>query len=218
LENVSALLLTDTIIFIQLIPVIICFIIINMGISDTKFFDMYCDGVIRKNEGYSFDVTVFGRIKEAVQNDTIRYVAAAPPDYRATYTGSGLPFANHQQAFDNTPNKGLVKVIDGTFEINLMYPNSYYIGLGTVIIPPTVYLNYVTNEGLSRQVKIQLSEGIPFRTLTYPAQYTAPRADALFYGGGWDLPVRTQEQILRDSAYPSTNTMNFNFWGMKPPM
>ena len=48
---------------------------------------------------------------------------------------------------------------------------------------------------------IQIDEGIPFRTLTYPSPPSkAPRTSPLFYHcGNEGLPVRTQEQILRDS-------------------
>ena len=32
------------------------------------------------------------------------------------------------------------------------------------------------------------------------------------------LPIRTQEQILRDSGYPKDNRVPDNFWGLKPPL
>ena len=32
-----------------------------------------------------------------------------------------------------------------------------------------------------------------------------------------DLPIRTQEQILIDSAYPCSNQEPNNFWGLTPP-
>jgi hypothetical protein len=54
--------------------------------------------------------------------------------------------------------------------------------------------------------------------LSYPMQNTLPRKDAMFYKYGWLMPVRTQEQILRDSAYPDENKMASNFWGLKPPL
>lgn len=178
------------------------------------FKTMYCDGELLMGPQNVTDLIVFGRIKEPVQDGVIRYVAASPPDYRSTYTGSGLPFANHSQAFDNTPNKGVVSLVDNTFEIKLMFPNSYYIGLGTVMVPPTVFVYYVTNEGVERQVPIQVSEGIPYRSLTYPGI----RKDSMFYSSGWSLPVRTQEQVLRDSGYPNINSMDVNHWGLKPPL
>lgn len=178
------------------------------------FKSMYCDGDVVLSSPNATDIIVFGRIKETVSGTHIRYIAGNPPDYRATYTGSALPFASQAQAFDNTPNRGSVALIDNTFEIRLIYPNSYYIGLGTVIVPPTVYIYYTTHEGQERQIPIQISDGVPYRTLTYPSI----RKDAMFYGSGWSLPVRTQENILRDSGYPSMNTVDVNHWGLKPPL
>lgn len=182
--------------------------------SVIRFATSYCDGTIRSDLGDAMDITVFGRINERVHGNVIRYAAASPPDYRATYTGSGLPFANEAQAFYNTPNSGYVTLIDNTFEVKLMYPNSYYVGLGTVIMPPTLYIYYQNTQGEERVVNVKISNGIPYRTLTYPKQ----RDSAVFYSKGWSLPVRTQEQVLRDSGYPATNTMPDDHWGLKPPM
>jgi hypothetical protein len=189
----------------------------STSLGKTSFENVFCAGGIY-DVGNNKDVTVFGKIKEGVQNNEVYFFAANPPDYRATYTGSGLPYANNDQAFDNTPNKGKITLVDNTFEINLMYPNSYYVGLGTVIVPPTVYLQYKNNEGIKRNLSIKISDGIPYRMLSYPMSYTLPRKDAMFYKWGWGMPVRSQEQILRDSAYPSENKMAENFWGLKPPM
>lgn len=189
-----------------------------MEFSKKSFENVFCKGVIVTYD-FSKDIKVQGVIRELVENNELYYIAAAPPDYRATYTGSGLPFANQDQAFDNSPNFGKVAMTDNTFNIQLMFPNSYYVGLGTVIVPPTLYIQYIsaiTKE--VRNITIKLSDGIPYRMLSYPMEYTRARTDAMFYKDGWDMPVRTQEQILRDSAYPSVNRMHPNFWGLKPPM
>lgn len=163
-------------------------------------------------------ITIKGTIYDNVKGQTLEYYAAAPPDFRATYTGSGLPFANPQMAFDGSPNIGVVELSPGNnFTLNILYPNSYYIGLGTVIIPPTVYISYYSLTSQEKKiVPIQISKGIPYRLLTYPMQYTKARKDATFYAGGFELPVRSQEQILRDSAYPSRNEMSSDFWGLRP--
>lgn len=180
-----------------------------------NFDTVYCTGQIAPLvDDALHDYVVVGRVKESVKDDMVYYVAACPPDYRATYTGSGLPFANQPQAFDQSPNQGSVKLIDGTFEIRLMFPNSYYVGLGTVMVPPTLFLRYTSLDGKDRTVSITLSNGIPYRTLTYPST----RKNAMFYQGGWELPVRTQEKVLRDSGYPSMNAMPQNHWGLKPPL
>lgn len=182
------------------------------------FETIYCSGSIVDVDGDARDIRVMGRIQEPVKDNRIYYIAAAPPDYRATFTGSGLPFASQQQAFENTPNTGSAELtIDNRFDIALMFPNSYYVSLGSVIVPPTLFLEYTTTDGQKRHLSIKISDGIPYRMLTYPAQFTRARQDPSFYAGGWQMPVRTQEQILRDAAYPATNKMAPNFWGLKPP-
>jgi len=182
-----------------------------------KFSFYNCEGEVEHiNE---VDVVVNAHIKEPISSKYVSYIAATPPNFRASFTGSALPFHTQRQAFDGTPNSGTAMLGSGnTFTVKLKYPNSYYTGLGTIIIPPTLYVFYSTVDGDSRIVKIPISRGIPFRLLTYPMQFTRARKDATFYEGGWEMPVRSQEQILRDSAYPSVNSMPENFWGKRPPV
>jgi hypothetical protein len=164
-----------------------------------------------------YHVNVRGIIRDQVKGDKIEFVAAAPPDFRTSFTGSGLPFANSRIAFENTPTSGTAPLgADKTFLFKVQIPNSYYVGLGTVIIPPVVYLLYTTVDDKKVITHVPLSKGIPYRMLTYPMQYTKARKDVSFYAGGWELPVRTQEQVLRDSKYPCVNSMHDNFWGLKP--
>ncbi len=164
------------------------------------------------------DIKIIGKINDSLSDRRVFYIAASPADHRATYTGSGLPFANQIQAFENTPNTGLVEVNDdNTFVIELMTPNSYMIGLGSVTVPPTLHLEYLDGERKVRRVAVKLSEGIPYRTLTYPMTPRA-RTGADFYDSQFYIPVRSQEQILLDSAYPRTNTMPESHWGLKPPL
>ena len=182
------------------------------------FESAYCSGIV-ENEQYDYQMVVSGNIREPIKGNKVYYIAAAPPDYRANFSGSGLPFASQVQAFENTPNKGFIES-SGEFSIKVMTPNAYYVGLGTVYVPPTLYLEYINIQGKKRNVSIKLSDGIPYRSLTHPGpgQNTAPRADAMFYATQFNLPVRSQEQILRDSAYPSANHMDTDFWGLKPPL
>lgn len=165
------------------------------------------------------DIKVIGRINDTVSDKRVFYIAASPADHRATFTGSGLPFANQIQAFDNTPNVGMVELkgIDNSFEIDLMTPNSYIVGLGSVTVPPTLYLEYLDGERKVRRVSIKVSNGIPYRTMTYPMNPRA-RTGPEFYDSQFYIPVRSQEQILLDSAYPRMNVMPPNHWGLKPPL
>ena len=163
-----------------------------------------------------YRITVQGTINEVVDNNSINFLAAAPPDLRSSFSGSGFPFANASQAFDNTPNKGVANVDQGTFSIDLVYPNSYYVGLGSLLEPPKVFISYIS-KGIKKETFIQISDPIPFRSLTYPNIETVPRKGPTFYDNE-PLPIRTQEQILRDSAYPTNYKTPCNFWGSKPPL
>ena len=109
-------------------------------------------------------------------------------------------------------------MINGKFSFTIRYPNSYYINLGTQYIKPNVKLELVDKDNNKiGQVKIiELGNGIPFRTLTWPEERNWNNGP-LFYKND-DLPIRTQYQILLDSAYPSVNKVPSNFWGKKPSL
>ncbi len=147
----------------------------------------------------------------------VKYSAANPPTYNANFSGSGLPYPNEEIAFENTPNRGAVEVINNKFTISIRYPNSYYINMGSVYIEPHIRLILCDkhNKEIGEVVYVNLGEGIPFRTLTWPAQRNWNKGPEFYVNK--DLPVRTQFQILVDSAYPSTNIMPKNFWGTTPP-
>lgn len=147
----------------------------------------------------------------------VKYIASNPPTYNANFSGSGLPFPTEDIAFENTPNKGTVEVIDGKFTVKIKYPGSYYQNMGTVYVPPQIKLLLVNkdNKTIGDEIIIKLGEGIPFRTLTWPIQRDWNKGPN-FYDIR-NLPVRTQYQILLDSAYPIVNKMPSNFWGLVPP-
>ena len=170
-----------------------------------------CEGTIETTPGG--DTIVKGFITNSVASPTIVYWAANPPTYNNSYSGSGLPYSTAKQAYDNTLNQGAINSPDGSFCIKIKYPNSYYIHLGTVYVPP--HLNMMVKE-TGKTYKIPLGEGVPFRMLTYPSLPEAPRCAPGFYYRN-RLPVRSQEQVLRDSGYPAKNIMPRNFWGLTVP-
>jgi hypothetical protein len=147
----------------------------------------------------------------------LKYSAANPPTYNSNFSGSGLPFPNEEIAFDNTPNRGVTDIVNGKFSFSIRYPNSYYINMGTVYVEPHIKLVIVDkdNNNISQTKIIKLGDGIPFRTLTWPVQRDWSKGP-LFYKTNFNM-VRTQYQILLDSAYPDKNIMPENFWGMMPP-
>jgi len=95
-----------------------------------------CNGQVILNE----DTKIF-TIKGSCTGTQIRYLAAAPPDFRDSYAGSGLPFPNEEIAYDNTRNKGKVTIDkEGKFEFRISYPNSYYINGGSTLIKPHLHI------------------------------------------------------------------------------
>jgi hypothetical protein len=170
-----------------------------------------CSGRIEASRA---DIHLTLLFKDAVVDNTVEFLAPAPPDYRESFTGSGLPFANKAQAFSQTPNRGTAVITQGEAHIHLLLPNSYYDDDGfDKLVAPYVDIMYKSALG-PRHFTIQLGNAVPYRSLTYPAART--RDGVMFYDGNWDLPVRTQEQILLASAYPEMNQEAPNFWGDKP--
>ncbi len=156
------------------------------------------------------------RIAEPVDRQLLHYVAAAPPDRNASFTGSALPFASARQAFHATPTQGTARVsADGTCRVALPSAiNAFYTDAGATRVPPTVFLMYHSG-GRERRRAVRVSGGVAYRSLTYPAERTSP----MFYGErGALLPVRTQDQILAQAQYPSNGQEATGFWGLRPPV
>jgi len=175
--------------------------------------NLLCEGIIKQNDDGEY--LVRGSIMNGPTDALVTYWAANPPTFSTSYAGSSLPYANPLMAYENTPNKGSVRAYNGNFEFRVNYPNSYYAGLGTVYVKPHVNIKICENGQIH---KIELGDGVPFRTLSYaPPPSTYPRYSPLFYKGKEKLPVRTQEQILRSASYPDKNAYPTNFWGLKPP-
>lgn len=93
-----------------------------------------CKGVI-DNDGWNIKVT--GQCE--LNDTTLKYIAAAPPDLRMSRAGSALPWGNSDMAYENTPNKGEVSLVDGHFTFTLFRPNCYYIKNGSKLIAPHVH-------------------------------------------------------------------------------
>tara|TARA_Y100000590_G_scaffold468679_1_gene652535 strand:- start:2352 stop:2921 length:570 start_codon:yes stop_codon:yes gene_type:complete len=183
---------------------------------DIQYFSQNtCEGaVVNKGNG---NFLVKGSVKGA-GNPTVLYWAAAPANYRSSFSGSALPFPNPEVAYENTPNVGAVKAPGGNFEFNLHYPNSYYTRLGSVYKSPRVHIKVCREDGTGEVQTILLGTGVPYRLLTFsPPPCDIPPYGPLFYKKRYNGPPRSQEQILKDSQYPSTNKWYKGFWGDKPP-
>tara|TARA_B100001094_G_C18171016_1_gene795082 strand:+ start:1377 stop:1922 length:546 start_codon:yes stop_codon:yes gene_type:complete len=162
-------------------------------------------------------ITIYGKIY--IENGSVlEYYAANPPNYLHSYTGSGLPFPNSQIAYQNSTNYGKINIKNNTYSFTIKFPNAFYCGLGSKYVEPHVIVRITnTNGNTFKPIFIKLNNGLPYRTLTHPPPPESwPRINSLFYYGRDSLPVRSQEQILRDSSYPILNEYPKNFWGLKP--
>jgi hypothetical protein len=170
------------------------------------------DFSIHGTNRYSIELKVKAKIQ--IDSNKLEYIAANPPDFRTSFSGSGLPFANEEQAYENTPNKGSVTLdkMRNCSTIRIQTPNAYYIDLGNTFVKQHIQLVYYVNCKM-HLLKVKVSDGIPYRSLTYPIQ----RESATFYESLWQLPVRSQEAIIRESAYPVNDIHYQNFWGPRPP-
>ena len=174
-----------------------------------------CSGQLLYNG--SGDLIVKGQLVAGTINCKLFFWAAAPPTLGISFSGSGMPFPNPAVAYDRTPNSGVISIMDGHFTINMKYPNAYYIGLGSLYVAPHINFKICQEGRADSYFTVQIDDGIPFRTLTYPAPPSKkPRTSPLFYHEP-EYGARSQEEILRASEYPSTNTTPDNFWGKRPP-
>tara|TARA_B110000211_G_scaffold235008_1_gene308364 strand:+ start:5921 stop:6484 length:564 start_codon:yes stop_codon:yes gene_type:complete len=177
-----------------------------------------CEGTIL--DGGDGEFVVKGFVQALDNHSKIMFWAANPPTYNTSYSGSGLPFPNKDIAYYNTPNRGSVHPNGGYYEFHLRYPNSYYVALGTVLVEPCVHIKVCDTHGSSATETISLGNGIPFRfgSHQYGNTSVTQRTSPEFYAGGHDLPIRTQEEILKICGYPSQNIFYPNFWGDSPPV
>ena len=186
-----------------------------------KFSTLYCHGDITRVENdkdAKYDIVVSGMIHDAIKDNIVYFLASNPLDRRTSFNGSGFPYANSEQAFEGTPNKGSLQSVAGSFKIPLMFPNSFYTDLGNSLIPPCLFLKWTSLSGEERRTTIKLGDPVPYRFLSYPKEYTMAREDATFYHAHHNLPVRSQEQVFKDSVYPHSNKMYEDYWGLKPAL
>ena len=148
-----------------------------------------------------FDIDFNVKIHDVIDDDMVMFLASAPPDYGSSFTGSGMPFHSMDQAFERTPNTGMLRAARGTVHIRLQSPNTFYSMVGLVRVDPTVYLMFRSN-GRSKLIAVSVGCPVPFRDLTYDCKRNGPE----FYKS--QFVVETQyDKILRRN-YPWTDHDN----------
>lgn len=161
------------------------------------------------------DVHIQGKLSEPLKSRLltnqcqiyIQYWAPAPPDFRHSNSGSGLPFPNEDFAYSNTINTGRsILARDGTFVINIKYPNSFYKILGTILVKPNIkFLIVDENSNIYSEIyTIQLGNNIQNRSLHLSKQRNGP----YFYDPRHDF-IGTKSGIYKDSIYTMKEYINF---------
>jgi hypothetical protein len=131
------------------------------------------------------DFEIVFRVNELVDGSVVRFIAAAPPEFSGSFSGSGLPFGTVDAAMSDTPNVGRARadLLTGEFTIALRTPNTFYCRAGTVKVQPCVFVAF-TSHGVSRVAAVEVGGAVPFRDLTHdrrrsgPEFYSAPRTVA----------------------------------------
>lgn len=171
-----------------------------------------CKGTVTSVNN-NYDIVINGVLSPNYTTDPfVSYSASSPPDTITSFSGSGLPYASKSQAYYNSPNVGRVKVnAEGRFTIHMKRPNSYYSDFNTLATP---YVRIAYNHGKDALVVRLDYEKVAYRSLQHPVLRTQKKE--MFYAK--KLPIRSQEQLLRDSAYSDLKQEAPDFWGLKPPI
>jgi len=178
------------------------------------------EGFIKKKDN---KIKIYGKIRDEYKNkiSEINYLAADPAEDNYSFSGTGLPFHNFEQAIENRINIGSSKVENNEFKFSMFIPNSYYKKLGSLYIGSRIHIKSCNSDSYDI---IDLGLDIPYRYLDHPAiNYYPSVVDKIFKPSNPNfynikLKQRSQEQILRESAYPCEKKMPKNFWGSKPPL
>ena len=132
---------------------------------NSNLFDTFDCNVNEQKQDNNGRFLVKGKVNTGNSSGLLKYIASSPPDFRTSYAGSGLPFPNTEIAYQNTPNKGAVKLVNGEFSFYIDYPNSFYLNQGTMLLPPHVLIK-LCDDSVDNVEIVQLGESIPHRTLT----------------------------------------------------
>lgn len=112
--------------------------------------------------------TVTGTAHPLPDDMQVRWIAAAPPDRRTSFSGSGLPFASQDQAF-HAPQSGVQPVEpSGKFVIVLEAPNSFHVRSSEHPVPPQVVVEWVSRgQAYNRTLSVAIATE-PARSLRKP--------------------------------------------------
>lgn len=116
---------------------------------------------------YNFNKALYhirGVLKSRDSSVTMGYYAAAPLHRNYSYSGSALPFATPEMAYENSPNKGQGVIgVDGIFAFDLWEPSAFYVVRGKILMRPHVHIHLSDRD---KVYHMELNEPVPNRSLT----------------------------------------------------
>lgn len=172
--------------------------------------------MIRTNIKYNNDKIIIEGTVKNILGTHMKYWAANKIEKRKSFSGSGLPLASEKMAFQNSVNRGIIKLLLGNFKIIIDKPSTYYTNLGSKYISSKLYYCLCNEkyEDVSKVYSIDLGLGVPYRSLTWNESGYRKRGPMGYLNK--ELKYLPQWKILKGSSYPSNNKQASNYWGIKP--
>jgi len=131
----------------------------------SSFYDTDCIGQIYTNDNWNYVIKGQFTGIEGLLSKNLRFWASSPADMRQSYSGSGLPYPNSDIALIDSPNNGVIELSPiGSFQLNIIRPNSYYVNQGNTLIPPQ--LSFRLDYNGSKIYNIKIGDPIPHRSLS----------------------------------------------------
>lgn len=142
-------------------------------------------------------IRIQGTVKNPMNYEKVEMIASNPPMSMTNYSGSGLPYPCADVAFDNTPNRQ--EILRPDFNVEFVYPNSYYVSGGTTKIKPSIFFSFLYKSStVPTFVRFELEDILPLKTLTHRPERTGPE----FYSRKADIVgvPPSQEYLLQNIA------------------
>lgn len=113
------------------------FLLCNVKVQDNGSKIYICKGQMKP------PLSALGRIQDIY----VQYWAPNKRPVNYSYCANFLPWENEVIAYQDTPNSGAVKVIDGKFQFSVESPNGYYTDMGVKLQPPQMKFRFVDRHG-----------------------------------------------------------------------
>ena len=143
-------------------------------------------------------VSIKGNINNPELYASMEIYAAAPINRLTNYSGSGLPFACAQAAFENSPNYLKIQN-NGFFEVLFLYPNGFNSQDAFSKVPPTIFLKLVPlNNSEPIGISYPLEDPFPLKNIGHRPNH---KYKSLFYAyKDKVMPFATAEQTMVNYA------------------